>query len=198
MQSFIKKFLIISALIFPIAVSASPGMPHQFFGSVNFTDGIAPDGLIIEARINDVVVGSSITAGGEYGYNPNLLFAFDNDGMYAGETVEFYVDDIKANEVADFMNGDSNQLNLTIPTSIPTTPTPGGGGGTATLPTPTLLLSDAAQKVDANNDNKIDVLDFNTLMVNWGSVTTDNIADFNGDGTVDVFDFNLLMINWTP
>jgi len=58
-------------------------------------------------------------------------------------------------------------------------------------------LSAAAQKVDANKDNKIDVLDFNTLMVNWGKTTANNVADFNGDGKVDIFDFNLLMINWT-
>jgi len=33
--------------------------------------------------------------------------------------------------------------------------------------------------------------------VNWGSTSVGNVADFNGDGKVDVFDFNLLMINWT-
>ncbi|KKT16588.1 MAG: hypothetical protein UV99_C0010G0018 [Parcubacteria group bacterium GW2011_GWC1_43_61] len=58
-------------------------------------------------------------------------------------------------------------------------------------------MSATAQKVDANKDGKIDVLDFNSLMVNWGSTSANNVADFNGDGKVDVFDFNLLMINWT-
>jgi len=33
-------------------------------------------------------------------------------------------------------------------------------------------------------------------MVNWGA-TGPNSADFNSDGKVDIFDFNLLMINWT-
>ena len=70
----------------------------------------------------------------------------------------------------------------------------GGGGG---IVTQTSTLSATAQKVDANKDNKIDVLDFNTLMVNWGNTSVGNVADFNGDGKVDVFDFNLLMINWT-
>lgn len=74
----------------------------------------------------------------------------------------------------------------------------GGGGGGAVTPSPSVpTLSVAAQKVDANKDNKIDVLDFNTLMVNWGKTTASNVADFNGDSKVDVFDFNLLMINWT-
>lgn len=74
----------------------------------------------------------------------------------------------------------------------------GGGGGGVIIPTtPTLPLSAAVQKVDANKDNKIDVLDFNILMVNWGSTSANNAVDFNSDGKVDVFDFNLLMINWT-
>ncbi len=73
----------------------------------------------------------------------------------------------------------------------------GGGGGMTTSITTTLTLSVAAQKIDANKDNKIDVLDFNTLMVNWEKAGTGNIADFNSDGKVDIFDFNSLMINWT-
>ena len=71
----------------------------------------------------------------------------------------------------------------------------GAGGAVTTTTTVTTTLSAAAQKVDANKDNKIDVLDFNTLMVNWGKTTANNVADFNGDGKVDIFDFNLLMIN---
>ncbi len=71
----------------------------------------------------------------------------------------------------------------------------GGGGGTATPIT--LTLSASAQKIDANKDGKIDVLDFNSLMINWGKAGTGNVADFNGDNKVDVFDFNSLMINWT-
>lgn len=194
------------SLFLPVFVFAqTPSLPHQFFGTVKFSDGVAvPNGRTIEAKINGSVVGSSVTANGNYGYNPNLLFALDNDGVHAGKTVEFYVSGVKANETAVFANGNSSQENLTIPASLPTTPTPsptptsGGGGGGVTTPTaPTSPLSAAAQKVDANKDNKIDVLDFNTLMVNWGKTTANNVADFNGDDKVDVFDFNLLMINWT-
>jgi hypothetical protein len=58
-------------------------------------------------------------------------------------------------------------------------------------------LSLEAQKADANKDNKIDILDFNTLIVNWGTAVSGNIADFNGDNIVDLFDFNFLMIYWT-
>jgi hypothetical protein len=190
-------------LFLPVfAFAQTPSMPHQFFGTVKFTDGVAvPNGMTVKAKINGSVAGSSVTANGNYGYSPNLLFALDNQGVNAGKTVEFYVDGVKANtfpESAIFMNGNSSQVNLTIPT--PTTPTPTSGGGGVTTPPSSPLtspLSAAAEKVDANKDNKIDVLDFNTLMVNWGKTTANNVADFNEDGKVDVFDFNLLMINWT-
>src|SRR3989344_2634228 len=176
---FTKFTAIFGILLLPVLVFAqSPSLPHQFFGSVNYTNGAAPNGLSVEARIiNGSVVGSSVTAGGNYGYNPNLLFALDNDGAFAGKTVEFYVDGVKANETAGFANGNSSQLNLTVPVSLPTTPSPtpnptpagsGGGGGGGIIPTtPTASLSAAAQKVDANKDGKIDVLDFNSLMVYW-------------------------------
>ena len=50
---------------------------------------------------------------------------------------------------------------------------------------------------DANLDGKVDIFDFNALMINWGAILAGNIADFNDDNLVDIFDFNSLMINWT-
>ncbi len=72
----------------------------------------------------------------------------------------------------------------------------GGGGGYYNPPVFTSGLSEAAQSVDANKDGKVDVLDFNILMVNWGSTVAGNIADFDNNNKVDIFDFNLLMIHW--
>lgn len=195
---------IFGILLLPVLVFAqSPSLPHQFFGSVNYTNGAAPNGLVVEARISGSVVGSSITAGGNYGYNPNLLFALDNDGVHAGKTVEFYVSGIKANETAVFVNGNSSQVNLTIPASLPTTPTStsgddgGGGGGGATTTTTPQVAGVSTIKGDANNDQKVDILDFNILMINWGKTGSGIACDFNSDGKIDIFDFNLLMINWT-
>jgi len=65
--------------------------------------------------------------------------------------------------------------------------TRGGGGGT---------FNPSGNLTDANKDNRVDLLDFNILMVNWGAVGP-NIADFNGDNVIDLSDFNLLMIYWT-
>lgn len=50
---------------------------------------------------------------------------------------------------------------------------------------------------DINKDNKVDIFDFNFLMVNWGQSPTDATADLDGNGQIDIFDFNLLMVNWT-
>lgn len=71
-----------------------------------------------------------------------------------------------------------------------------GGSGYYIPPVFTSKLSEAAQAVDVNNDDKIDVLDFNILILNWGSTEADNIADFDNNNKVDIFDFNLLMIHW--
>jgi len=65
----------------------------------------------------------------------------------------------------------------------------GGGGGGSPSPAP------ATTSADTNNDGKVDVLDFNTLMSSWG--TGSSSADFNKDGKVDILDFNFLMSNWS-
>jgi len=205
MRISIKKFVIffLVVLFLPTLALAAPGIPHQFYGNVSFSNGEVSDGLLVEAKIGDVVVGSSVTKDGKYGYNPDLLFATDPDGLNSGKPIGFYVSGIKANEPGIFQTGASTNLNLTVEIiesePAPSVPpvTPGGGSYTPpaiTTPTP---LSEAAQVVDTNGDDRVDVLDFNMLVVNWGSTVSDNMADFDNNGTVDVFDFNLLMTYWT-
>jgi len=195
--------ILLGFLLAPVfGFAQNPSIPNQFYGLVSSANETISDGVVVEAKINGIVMGSSAVAGGKYGYGSNnLLFALDNQGINAGKTVEFYVNGIKANETAIFANGDSNQINLTVSEVLPFSPPPatGGGGGALYIPPaiPLLSLSAEAQKVDANKDDKIDILDFNTLMVHWGSTSAGNIANFNGDGKVDIFDFNLLMIHWT-
>jgi len=75
------------------------------------------------------------------------------------------------------------------PSPTPTeTPHSSGGGGSA---------SDKGKKGDANNDGRVDILDFVSLMAHWGEKGSNNKADFNNDGTVDILDFVLLMANWS-
>ncbi|KKQ96120.1 MAG: hypothetical protein A2W71_00690 [Candidatus Nealsonbacteria bacterium RIFCSPLOWO2_02_39_8] len=120
MKTMLLKIITMAAsLCLPVIVFAqSPGIPHQFFGAAQFASGAIPNGLSIQAKINGVVVGGSVTAGGSYGYNPNLLFVTDSQNTNAGKTIEFYVSGIKANETAIFANGNSTQLNLIVPGSV--------------------------------------------------------------------------------
>ncbi len=356
MKLLVKNLAIVIAvgvgLMLPAVALAVPAMPHQFYGTVSFSTGTTPDGLKVEAKIDNVIVGSVMTSGGKYGYSP-LFKVEDNNGALSGKTIKFFVSGIDTGITAIFENGESTNLPLTVPGTVGTitktaddvitnqsititsaaptvikmgdsvqitvssqsntsanietvqklsttsytggmavmsgktvlngyeikitdgsnisisvvmkydatgidestikpyrfdgtswveitpftrdtvnktitfsvssaqtpyvvfgspvaaapTPTPsnggssgGGGGGGGVAVTTTAVpatLSAAAQKIDANKDGKIDVRDFNTLMVNWGKAESGNIADFTDDGKVDIFDFNALMINWT-
>ncbi len=72
----------------------------------------------------------------------------------------------------------------------------GGGGGGSIVSTP---ATSGLIPGDTNADKKVDVLDFNTVIVHWGETTTGGAAsgDLNGDGKVDVLDFNILIVNWS-
>ena len=138
MKSILKIFApFVSIFLFlPVfAFAQSPGIPEQFFGTVQFANGATPDGLSVQAKIDGVAFGSSVTASGNYGYKPNLLFVTDDQDVNVGKTIEFYVSGVKANETAVFASGNSTELNLTVPGSAPASSSPapvapsGGGGG---------------------------------------------------------------------
>lgn len=211
----LKIFVVALAIAsVPAIVFAVPQLPHLFYGTVTINGSPASVGTVIIAKVGGVEKGRiTTTTAGTYGgpgaYDQKLLVQGDITG---GAQITFSVSGVAAVQTASFESGKVEQLNLSFTITVVTpTPTPsdggsttsggggggGGGGGVTTPTTPTSPLSAAAQKVDTNKDNKIDVLDFNTLMVNWGKTTANNVADFNGDGKVDIFDFNLLMINWT-
>lgn len=59
------------------------------------------------------------------------------------------------------------------------------------------LIEKTGQVCDIVVDYKIDILDFNALMVQWGLSGFGNSADCNGDQIVNIFDFNLLMVSWS-
>ena len=76
----------------------------------------------------------------------------------------------------------------------PSAPAPsgggGGGGGGSTLPPPVVVG-------DVTGDGTVNVLDFNAVLVAWGTAGSSISADLNRDGVVDILDFNVLIINWT-
>ena len=69
-------------------------------------------------------------------------------------------------------------------------PSGGGGGGGGSAP-----LSNFGGS-DFNGDGKVNIIDLNILVLNWGATGT-NASDLNHDGIVNILDFNLLMLNWS-
>ena len=134
----------------------------------------------------------SCTTGTVYSSNISV------DSSMVIEAISCYPEN-KKSTVASYLYA----INIPVVTNITTNPPSGGGGGgggggdTPAQTTPLSTLTPTAQKVDANKDNKVDVLDFVTLMANWGKTDSNNTADFNSDGKVDILDFVSLMANWT-
>ena len=327
--------IIVMGLILPVFVWATPAMPHQFYGTVNFDSGSASNGLLVEAKIDNVVAGTSVTNDGKYGYN-SVFYITDPEGDRNSKTIKFYVNGIDSGETYVFSTGASTNLPLTVPGTIgnitknegevmtneevvvtpqsstniqfgtnlsvtissaintnatiekiekktsgnvavfsgknflnaydikisgeslnisvimkyddtgidedtvvpyrfsttsnswvavtpftidktantitftiysgqtvygvfgsvvqaastpPSTPTGGVGG---------VGGAETTYKIgDSNRDGKIDIFDFNLLMVNWGNNPDNLLTDLDNNGKIDIFDFNLLMVNWT-
>lgn len=111
--------VVLIALCAPI--SALPPMPpNQFWGTATIGGTPAPDGLIISARINGVEYANTTTSDGEYGVVSAFYLPSDNpdtpekDGGVNGDTIEFYVEGVKANETGTFQWGSVRQLDLTV------------------------------------------------------------------------------------
>lgn len=93
----------------------------------------------------------------------------------------------------------------TYPACIPAVSTNNGKGLTFKDIVKATPQGKAPYRADPFPDHKIDILDFNVLMVNWNKKAGDgtnycgkdkNIADINCDGVVNILDFNILMVYW--
>jgi hypothetical protein len=208
------SIIILSFIIVPILSLAEsfPDFPMAFWGNVTVNGASAPVGSVLKAYSNGVVVGEvTVKEAGVYGYTDStkqkllvgnatssVTFSLQHSSLNNGAEINGSISE-------PFVSGSTVNKNLsfsfTIQTPSATRSGGGGGGGGGTVSTattvPVTTLGPAAQKVDANKDNKIDVFDFNALMIHWGETNLNNIADFNKDNKVDIFDFNLLMIHWT-
>lgn len=180
-----KYFVLSVALLLPITTMAAPGIPHQLYGQVqSFTEGT------LRAIIDGSTVGSiSLTDEGKFGYDP-FFFVEDEEGVFAGETISFTINNEEIEQTVVFANGGFTQLSLSKKST-------GSGTGGNELPTtssgPVSVSVPTTNPFDPNGDGIVDISDFNYFMANWGSAET----DFNGDGVVDVKDFNILMSNWS-
>ena len=77
--------------------------PQQFYGSVTINGVPAPDGVLVSAKHDGYDVAGGLTEGGKYGYGrPAFVVALHSS--YEGDTLEFYVQNVKAAEYP-FMPG---------------------------------------------------------------------------------------------
>ncbi|MBI2598535.1 MAG: hypothetical protein HYW50_05050, partial [Candidatus Diapherotrites archaeon] len=107
---------------------AVPGIPHQFKGTVTVNGSPAPDGTLVDAKIESSTYRTA-TVGGVYGMDPaETFFAQDPNGNRSGKTIEFFVDGIAAG-TQTFINGELTELNLSVTKEVPPAPEPPPGGG---------------------------------------------------------------------
>jgi hypothetical protein len=143
-------------------VSAQPLFPNAFYGEVTIGGVPAPVGTLIEARGEHIVTpppdpvtgltGNPVwtTEVGKYGGGDNPLVVQGTEDLINGETIEFYINNVKAGQTAEFQSGEVTQLELTVASAPPVTPTPSPTpnvtptvipGGTPTpTPTPTPIV----------------------------------------------------------
>lgn len=102
----------------PSLALAAPGIPQQFYGTVQNGTDTASSGLTINAIINGVVVATTTTqSDGSYGSSPNLLIIPDANGTLSGTTITFKVNGVAVPQTATFTNASLVNLNLIVSSS---------------------------------------------------------------------------------
>ena len=105
---------LLSLFLFTAVASATPGIPHWFSGSVMINGAPAPDGVSILAKISNIAISETATAGGVYGQAPaSIFYVGDVDNNHAGKTITFYVSGFEA-ATAIFTNGAVTKLDLSV------------------------------------------------------------------------------------
>ena len=143
-EKIVPKFIIfIIAVLLAITalsctVSAVPGIPHQFRGTVTYEGGGNVLAGTVSAEIGEQVYNTTILDG-TYGYSTitEVFFVDDPNGDNAGEIIRFYVyindEKIDTDQNAIFENGGNTSIDLTIssitnnPPNIPYNPSPEDG-----------------------------------------------------------------------
>ena len=198
-----KKLLLSALLVFPLISSAStiPKFPMAFYGTVTINNVTAHAGTIVRAYYGNTIAGQSVVDdSGAYGYISSvakkllvsdgigpITFTFQTSSVLSGQeslgstTVSY----------SGFEEGVSKLDNFNFTYTVPIVTPPatggssgggGGGGGGRSVPPPT--------------NQVMGILNFNSLIMNWGKTGHNNSADFTGDGKVDILDFNYIIIHW--
>jgi len=143
LKSTIFGFLVLLLAVFPVSSAFAQGLPlpHAFYGTINYTDGIAVEaGKVITARVGGVTCGSyTIHETGRYGDNTKNDYLLVQGDIVDGTTIYFYIAGQKAEETFPFHSGWTTNLNLTVAPTVTVTlaaepkSIPADGSSTSTL-----------------------------------------------------------------
>jgi len=195
MKKKINIILVLGIILMPFFVGATD--------LKSLRDSIGTNDISCSPAVSSVAKNSSVAWGitGLDAYNPVLISWSDASlvGTSTAVKTSGYSTSGTVGDVSVTLEDSSGPLTINCGVldikkdEIVLPPTYGGGGGLV----PQNAGACSNGKVgDINCDGGIDILDFNLLMVNWGSTIANNVADLNKDGIVDILDFNLLMVNW--
>jgi len=117
-----------------VGADAPPSMPNQFFGTVKNNGAVVNAGYTVSAKTGSTQLAATTTdSAGRYGYSSAFYFAVPD-----GETIEFWVNGIKAAQTAVASAGAAIEVDLTVSgannQSVPVTTTP---APTTAIPAPT-------------------------------------------------------------
>jgi len=119
--------VILALLICAIPAYAIAPVPHAFYGTLTISGSPAPVGTVVAAKAGGVQYGTiTTTAEGQYGSSnplePRLQFAPGEGEVNDGDTIDFYINGVEANEKSNFYSGRTTELNLTVTPTDDTTP----------------------------------------------------------------------------
>jgi hypothetical protein len=112
-----------------------------------------------------------------------VSYAPDN-GFTGADSFTFKVNDGQSDSNTAIVS-----VSVNTPSNPPSNPGGGGGGGGSS--------SSGGGYGSCSASQKLGILDFNTLVINWGATGLGSAGDFNCDGNVDILDFNRLLSNWS-
>lgn len=174
-----------------------------FYGQATLNGNPVAKGFSIRAYYGSELAGEvRVQDNGIYGYtelNRQRLLVKNGSGAITFKFIDLSGSESGGNSVISypsFSSGIVMEKNLAF-TTLSQNQSSGGGGGGGGAPGPVVPTDQITQTTngDTNEDGKVDIMDFNRLMIDWGK--SGSLADFNQDGKVDIFDFNSLMVNWS-
>ena len=123
--SSLSIIVFIISLFITVPVLAIPPLPSSFYGTVKVNNANVPDGTVIQVVVGGQVYAEEFTQT----YQGNSVYALDvpgdntdtavQDGAREGDTVQFKIGGVLADQTAVWHTGTNVNLNLTASSTVP-------------------------------------------------------------------------------